>query len=175
MHAATRSLEPQEVAQLLQSMSTAMTAEISSLPDAVLAWRPAEGEWSAKECLGHIIEAERRGFNGRIRTILAESEPRLSAWDQQAVQRERNDAERPTSELLNEFQALRADSVALVSQLGAADLERGGTHEKVGYVRVNDLLHEWLHHDRNHFRQLQANLQAYVWPTMGNCQKFAGE
>jgi hypothetical protein len=42
-------------------------------------------------------------------------------------------------------------------------------------MTVENLLHEWLHHDRNHFRQLQANVQAYVWPTMGNCQKFVGE
>jgi DinB family protein len=175
MHAATRSLEPREVALLLQSMSTAMTAEIGSLPDAVLGWHPAEGEWCAKECLGHIMEAERRGFNGRIRTILAQNEPLLPGWDQQAVERERNDCQRSASELLAEFQQLRADSVTLVNNLTGADLARGGTHEKVGYIRVNELLHEWLHHDRNHFRQLQANLQAYVWPTMGNSQKFAGE
>ena len=30
-------------------------------------WRPAPGEWSANECVGHLIEAERRGFAGRIR------------------------------------------------------------------------------------------------------------
>jgi DinB superfamily len=175
MHAATRSLQPREVALLLQSMSTAMTAEIGSLPDAVLGWHPAEGEWCAKECLGHIMEAERRGFNGRIRRILAESDPSLLGWDQLAVERERNDCARSGAELLAEFQQLRTDSVALVSALKDVDLERGGTHERVGYIRVNDLLHEWLHHDRNHFRQLQANLQAYVWPTMGNCQKFVGE
>jgi DinB superfamily len=175
MHAATRSLEPREVAQLLQSMSTAMTAELSSLPDAVLAWHPAQGEWCAKECLGHIMEAERRGFNGRIRTILTQNEPHLAGWDQQAVERERNDCQRSAAELVAEFQQLRADSVALVNQLTENDLKRGGTHERVGYVRVNDLIHEWLHHDRNHFRQLQANIQAYVWPTMGNCQKFVGE
>ena len=33
-------------------------------------WRPEPGEWSANECVGHLIEAERRGFAGRIRTIL---------------------------------------------------------------------------------------------------------
>ena len=61
------------------------------------------------------------------------------------------------------------------SGLTEADLSRGGTHEKVGYLRVSDLLHEWLHHDRNHFRQLLANLQSYVWPNMANAQRFSGE
>jgi hypothetical protein len=156
-------------------MRSAITAELSALPDEVLAWHPAPGEWCAKECVGHIVEAERRGFNGRIRTILAESEPRLPGWDQLAVEHERNDCQRSAAELLAEFSTMREDSVSLVHNLAPADLERGGTHEKVGYVTVQNLLHEWLHHDRNHFRQLQANVQAYVWSAMGNCQRFVGE
>lgn len=173
--AETRALAPKEVASLLDALRLAMTAEIGALPEAVLAWHPAPGEWCAKECLGHILEAERRGFNGRIRTILAQSEPDLKGWDQLEVERERNDCQRSATDLLGELSAMRDDSVALVNGLSEADLQRGGTHEKVGYVRVNDLLQEWVHHDRNHFRQLQANIQAYVWPSMGNCQKFAGE
>ena len=160
---------------MLRSMSSAVLAEMGALPEEMLSWHPAPGEWCAKECLGHMIEAERRGFNGRIRRILAESEPAFAGWDQQAVERERNDCARSTADLIAEFSALRSESVALVAGLTDADLVRGGTHDKVGYVRVNDVVHEWLHHDRNHFRQLQANIQAFVWPMMGNCQKFVGE
>ena len=176
MNTTARPLAPIEVAALLESMRSAVGAEITALSDDVLAWHPAPGEWCAKECLGHMLEAERRGFNGRIRTILAaQSEPSLPGWDQQAVERERNDCQRAAGDLLAEFNALRADSVTLVRGLSEKDLQRGGTHEKVGHVRVADLIQEWVHHDRNHFRQLQANIQAYVWPSMGNCQKFAGE
>jgi hypothetical protein len=106
---------------------------------------------------------------------LSEQEPSFPGWDQEAVQRERQDCSRSAAVLLEEFSAVRADSIALVRGLSNADLARGGTHAKVGYVRVSDLIHEWVHHDRNHFRQLQANVQAYVWPSMGNCQQFAGE
>ncbi len=175
MNPATQPLDPGTIAALLQSMRSAVVAELTALPDDVLAWHPAAGEWCAKACVGHIVEAERRGFNGRIRTILAESDPDLPGWDQQAVERERNDCQRRVADLLAEFTAIRDDSIALVRGLTPADLERGGTHEKVGYVSVQNLLHEWMHHDRNHVRQLQANVQAYVWPSMGNCQLFAGE
>jgi DinB family protein len=175
MNPAARALRPTEIASLLEATRSAVEAELSALPDEVLGWHPAEGEWCAKECLGHLMEAERRGFNGRIRLILAENEPEFPGWDQQAVARSRGDCGRSASELLLEFNALRADSVALVRSLADADLARGGTHSKVGYVRVSDLIHEWVHHDRNHFRQLQANVQAHVWPRMGNCQKFVGE
>jgi hypothetical protein len=160
---------------MLRSLGAAIVAELESVPDDVAAWHPAPGEWCARECLGHLVEAERRGFNGRIRQILADNEPALASWDQQAVQRGRGDCLKPTADIVEEFHRIRRDSVELVSGLTAADLHRGGTHTAVGYITVSDLLHEWLHHDRNHFRQLQANVQAYVWPTMGNCQRFSGE
>jgi hypothetical protein len=152
-----------------------MIGELEHLPDEILAWHPAPGEWCVKECVGHIVEAERRGFDGRIRTILETPNLTFAGWDPETVARERNDCRRPATELLAEFTALRQDGVALVESLTAADLERGGTHPKVGYLRVRDILHEWLHHDRNHVRQLLANVQAYVWPAMGNAQRFSQE
>jgi hypothetical protein len=36
-------------------------------------------------------------------------------------------------------------------------------------------MHEWIHHDRNHLRQLLANTQAYVWPSMRNAQLFSAD
>ena len=57
--------------------------------------------------------------------------------------------------------------------LREADLGRGGHHPTVGYLRVGDLLHEWVHHDRNHLKQILSNVQAYTWPHMGNAQKFS--
>jgi hypothetical protein len=38
---------------------------------------------------------------------------------------------------------------------------------------VADLLHEWVHHDRNHLKQILANAQSFVWLSMGNTQKFS--
>jgi hypothetical protein len=72
-----------------------------------------------------------------------------------------------------EFRAARTDSIGLVGSLTAADLDRGGHHPQVGYLRVRDLLHEWLHHDRNHMQQVLAATQAYVWSSMGNARKFS--
>jgi hypothetical protein len=168
-----RPLAPREVAGLIESAAAAIRAELAALPDDVLAWHPAPGEWCAKEVLGHLIESERRGFAGRIRLILAGDEPRLEAWDQGEIARARRDCERPVSALLAELDALRRESVALVAGLQAGDLARGGLHPKVGHLRVGDLLHEWVHHDRNHLRQLLANIQAAAWPHMGNARRFS--
>ena len=103
MHAATRPLEPREVAQLLRALGIALNAELLGLPDAVLAWHPAPGEWCVKECLGHIIEADRRGFGGRIRLLLDTPDATFVEWDQHGVARQRNDCQRPAADLLADF------------------------------------------------------------------------
>jgi hypothetical protein len=140
----------------------------------VLEFHPAEREWCVKEVLGHLIETERRGFSGRIRTILrSEGSPQLEGWDQDAVARARKDCDRDWPALYHEFLQLRSVSVAQVAGLSTAELSRGGQHPKVGFLTVADLLHEWVHHDRNHIRQMLANVQAYAWPHMGNAQRFS--
>ncbi|MBI3029463.1 MAG: DinB family protein [Candidatus Rokubacteria bacterium] len=165
-------ITPTQAAELLRVLPAALRAEFAALP-AALSWHPAPGEWCLKEVLGHLIEAEQRGFAGRIRSILAGESPQLEAWDQQQVARERRDCERDPVQLLAEFARLREASVALAAGLKGSDLQRGGHHPKVGFLRVGDLLHEWVHHDRNHLRQILANVQAFVWPHMGSAQRFS--
>ena len=166
-------LSPLDVAALLQATSTQLAAELGALPEAVLRHHPAPGEWCAKEVLGHLIEAERRGFAGRIRTLLAEDRPTFVGWEPADLARERKDCERHVRELLVEFGTLRDESTDLVTGLRPSDLTRGGDHPKVGVLTVRDLLNEWVHHDRNHVRQIHANVQSYVWPHMGNAQRFS--
>jgi hypothetical protein len=168
-------LSPADVAALLPATVALLRVEIGALPERVLAWHPAPGEWCVKEVIGHLIEAERRGFAGRIRIILDADTPALDRWDPPAVAAARKDCTKPATALLDELAALREESASLVGRLVAADLERAGHHPTVGRLRVRDLLQEWVHHDRNHVRQALANVQAYVWPAMGNAQKFAGE
>ena len=98
---------------------------------------------------------------------------KLAEWDQEAVARERRDCDKDLAALLDEFGALRSASVDLVAGLRAAELQRGGHHPQIGYVTVADLLHEWVHHDRNHIAQMMACVQACEWPHMGNAQQFS--
>jgi hypothetical protein len=107
--------------------------------------------------------------------MLEAADPALQAWDQEAVARARRDCERDVLDLLREFAALREEGIALARRLGRDELGRRGRHPKVGDLRVADLLHEWVHHDRNHLKQILANVQSSAWPHMGNAQKFAGE
>ena len=171
MNDAPTPIAPEGIARYLEAAGAAILAEYEALgPDA--RWRPAPAEWSANETLGHILEAERRGFNGRIRTILASDDPALVGWDQVAVAAARRDELRDPSELLAEFLALRADSIELVRSLRSEALSRIGTHDRVGVISIGDLLGEWVHHDRNHVKQILSVTQVRVWPQMGNARRF---
>jgi len=139
----------------------------------VAAWHSAEGEWCIKECVGHLIETEARGFAGRIRRILADPGLAEPAWDQEQVQRDRNDDARDLGELLEAFYEMRSSSIELVHSLLNTDLDKSCFHSAAGVLRVEDLLSEWVHHDRNHHRQILANVQAFAWPSMGNSRSFA--
>jgi hypothetical protein len=178
-------LSPAQIADLLESTCSLIEAEMKALGDDGCRFHFKAGEWCVNECVGHILEADRRGFGGRIRDILAGHAsrrsaeqgplPLLLAWDQEEVERERKDCERLSQSLWMEFMGPRHDYIVMVRELKPADLDRSGVHPKVGELRVRDLLQEWVHHDRNHTRQLLAIQQERVYPHMGNSQKFVGE
>lgn len=158
---------------LLHAGAEAVAAETGSQPAAQLAWRPAPEEWCANEIIGHLIEAEQRGFAGRIRQILSEDAPVAIGWDPPAVAAQRRDHERDGRALVGEFIALREQSLRLVARLEDRDLPRAVQHPLVGPLTISDLLHEWLYHDREHIKQLLENTRLAVWPGMGNARRFS--
>ena len=168
-------LRPATVADLLESTCALIAAEVNALSEDDARWHPAPGEWCVNEVLGHLIESEKRGFFGRITRTLEQDRPFEQPWDQLAVARERKDCERMAMSLYMELMGLRHRSIEMVRALRDDQLDRVCVHGKVGELRVRDLLHEWVHHDRNHTKQLLANVQARVWPHLGNAQGFAGE
>jgi hypothetical protein len=163
-----------EIAGLLRSSTAAIEREVGAAPVRVLAWHPAPSEWCIKAVLGHLIEADRRGFSGRVRVLLESEDPELAGWDQQEVARARHDCERDAGELLQEFLAQRERGLRIMESLTESDLARSGRHPKVGDLSVGDVVNEWVHHDRNHLKQMLSNVQAYVWPHLGAAQGFSG-
>ena len=164
-----------EIARLLRSSTAALDSEVQAAPPDVVGWHPAPGEWCVNEVLGHLIEADRRGFTGRVQVLLEGEHPELLGWDQEQVAKSRSDCERDPRELLREFLGQRERGLRMLDGLAPADMARSGRHPKVGELSVGDVVNEWVHHDRNHLKQILSNLQEYVWPQMGAAQGFSGE
>lgn len=167
-------LSVHRAAALLAVVPDALAAEVRALGRDGARWRPEPDAWSVAEVLGHLIEAERRGFAGRIREILRVDDPGLRAWDQAEVSIARDDRAADPVALVAELRTMRIDGIALVRSLTPADLARSGVHPKVGVLRVDELVAEWVHHDRTHLRQALEVAQAWAWLRMGAARRFDG-
>lgn len=173
MAARTPPITVTEAADILGAMPAILSVELNALPATLPRWRPEPEAWCMLEALGHLIETEERAFAGRIRQILARPSPVFSGWDPAGFAAERGDDRADPAVLLAEFTARRNDSVALLRSLGGTDLTRGGDHPEVGELTINDLIHEWIHHDREHLQQIPGVTQAAVRPHMGNAGRFS--
>src|SRR5207244_13626705 len=90
-----------QIAELLESTCALIEAEMKALGDDGCRWHFKDGEWCVNECVGHLIEAEKRGFAGRIRDLIA-GKP-IQSWDQAQVARDRRDCDRVSQRLWMEF------------------------------------------------------------------------
>lgn len=162
-----------DTARLIAATTNHLRVEGAALGDPRAAFHPAEGEWCAKEIVGHLVEADQRGFAGRISRILEEDRPELASWDQAQVAARRADCHKPWEEVLTEFTSVRRRGLLLLEELSEADLDRVGLHPEVGELRVRDVVHEWPFHDREHLRQLLSNVRVLLWPDLGNARNFS--
>src|ERR687885_39708 len=95
---------------------------VDTLPEELLERRPAPGEWSALECLQHLLTVERLVIPVRVRYLL-EGRAQLTPYDPDAPREPL--PERTARELVAAFAAeRRANTGALLARLTPADLER---------------------------------------------------
>jgi hypothetical protein len=168
----TTRLQPHEVVALLQNTPAVLRTLLRPLPRDMFTWHPTPGKWCINEVVGHLIEADRHDFMGRIRLIRDHEEPRLTVSDQAEVARMRHDCDHDLNELLDELSHQRSSSLSCIVTFGDQELQRGGVHPTIGHLHIVNLLHEWVYHDMNHIRQIVANVQGFLWEHLGNMQRF---
>ena len=135
--------------------------ELTATVDPELLCRPpATGEWSALECLRHLVEGEQQVFHVRVQAILAGRD--VPAFDPDAQGGVRPQAEVP-AELAKRFAQLRAESLDVLAALTEADLLRAARHAELGRVTLGELLHQWVGHDLMHTIQAErALMQPFI-------------
>ena len=94
--------------------------------------RPAEGEWSVFQCIGHICDAE-LVIAGRYRWILAHDQPQIVPYDQDLwANRFHGRQDEDVELLLTTFEALRRADIDLWNRTPASDRARSGLHLERG-------------------------------------------
>jgi hypothetical protein len=148
---------------VLRTTPARWTALAESVEPELLRRVPAPGEWSAVECLQHLVETEREVFPVRVERFLQGKDFEAfnpDAGDTQA--RAAMDAQR----LAGEFEQLRAASLQLLLRLESGDLDRTALHPELGRVTLRELIQEWAGHDLMHTVQAE---RALMQPFIDGC------
>lgn len=129
---------------------------VNAVPLDLLTRQPSPGEWSALECLQHLVEVERDSYPGRLRALLAETSfPAFNPYD--AIKPP------PTLALAAEFEACRRENLAILDQITPADLDKQALHAEYGMVTMRHFLHHWAGHDLMHLVQAErALMQPFI-------------
>jgi uncharacterized damage-inducible protein DinB len=135
---------------------------VSTLPSDLLTRPPAAGEWSALDCLQHLLNAERVLFPVRFHAFLAGKD--LVDFDPHQ-QHTDHDSQTP-EQLATAFARYRQENLALLKQVKDDDLGRTSQHPKFGTVTLAQLLQTWAAHDLNHTIQAE---RALMQPFMLGC------
>lgn len=128
-------------------------------PPDLLRRKPATAEWSALECLQHIIDVE-QVFQTRLRAFLAGQD--FPAFNPDAEGTATSEQTDPAG-LAARFTELRRLSLAALAAVTPADLERRVRHAQLGPVTLEEMLNEWCGHDLMHTVQAErAMLQPFI-------------
>lgn len=135
---------------------------VSTLPIDLLTRHPVAGEWSALNCLQHLLDAERQLFPVRFHAFLAGQ----NFDDFDPHQRHAGLDSQTPEQLAAAFARSRQESLVLLKHVKDDDLRRTAQHPKFGTATLAEMLHTWAAHDLMHTVQAE---RALMQPFMLGC------
>jgi len=117
-------------------------------------------KWSVRQLVCHLADTE-TVWVVRFRQVIAEENPALSAFDQNAWAEKLDYKRRKISQALEQFRILRHENFDLLKELPEASFSRTGTHSRRGPMTLLDMVKLSAEHVENHVRQIQAVRAAY--------------
>ncbi len=123
--------------------------------DDAIRHRPAEGEWSAIEVVGHMID-KMHIWASRVERILTEVRPTLPGYDQDALVREHDYEHADPNVLFEHLSQACEHYAAIVERVPTSALEREGMHEEFGSMTIRQCIVATLDSVSPHLAQLRA-------------------
>jgi uncharacterized damage-inducible protein DinB len=116
--------------------------------------RYAEGKWSIREAIGHMIDTE-RVFSYRAMSFARGDETHLPSFDENAWVANAFLGERSLASLADEFQVVRAATLAFLSSCNAVEWDRVG---KASIAQMSVRAAAWViaGHERHHLGILRT-------------------
>lgn len=152
-----------EAVALMGSTPAMLKSLLAAFPAGWLDQRPAAEEWSAREILAHLLNVEAL-LSARVESMIAAEGSPITRHA--AAPSEGLDA----FALLARWGRARARSLRRLRELTPDDLQHGAELPRWGLITVEQQVCEWAYHDVEHLRQLLANLEASLYPSIGGFQ-----
>ncbi len=127
---------------------------IQSLPEEKLLYRYAEGKWTIKEVLVHIIDDERI-YAYRALRFARNDATALPGFEQEDYARHSGANDRSVKDILKEYAAVRNATITLFNGLDEKALSRGGVANK-NFVTVRALAYHIAGHEMHHLNIIKA-------------------
>ncbi len=160
------------VFEILASTPGKVRREVAAMSPRELRARPAAGKWSVQEILAHLDDIEGIGFRARIEAIICQDQPSLPSVDQDARVVERRYDRTNPSRSLDSWEKQRRANLKWLKTLRPAQLQRRGTHEKIGEMTAEEFVFEWAFHDLGHLKQILEVKRYALYPRIGNMRNY---
>jgi hypothetical protein len=118
------------------------------------------GKWSIRQIAAHLADSELVGAH-RMRQVIAEDNPTLIAFDQDAWTKNLDYSRRKSEESLETFRRIRMENYELLKEVPDAAWERTGNHTENGPMTPRRLLEGYAGHAESHARQLEELRTAF--------------
>lgn len=132
---------------------------IDGLDAAAFSRRPPGEDWSIRDIVVHLADAELVGAV-RFRLSIAEERPQLPVYDHELWKRRLHYLFRDPEFALSSFQTTRYGTAELLQQCSADVWQREAVHPERGVMTVADLLELYALHAQEHAAQVAAFREA---------------
>ena len=152
-----------EIPELLERFrrgAELVAVSITGAAGAELDFVPEPGKWSIRQIMAHLADSEMVGTM-RFRRVIAEADPKLEAFDQNAWANHLDYARRKTSQALESFRRTRGENYELLKELPLEAFERRGIHSERGPLTLKKILQGFAEHAENHAAQLRERRAEY--------------
>jgi hypothetical protein len=152
-----------EISDLLERFrrgAEMVAVSITGAAGAELDWVPDPGKWSIRKIIAHLADSEVVATT-RFRHVIAEDNPHLDAYDQNAWAEKLDYDRRKTSQALESFRRSRAENYELLKDLPATAFDRTGVHAERGVETLKQMLQRNAEHAESHAAQLRARRAEY--------------
>jgi DinB superfamily len=136
---------------LAAALTGAAGSEVDFAPD---------GKWSVRQIMAHLADAE-VVCAMRFRQVIAENEPKLQAFDQEAWADHLDYARRKPSHSLETFRRIRSENYELLAGMPEEVFARKGMHSQRGPVSLLELVRLYADHAEKHGQQMRTVRSAF--------------